>query len=86
MAQKQPPFKECVTAHWSRIVAPKILGAKHDTEAQGTCKRNGRGALYSGGSIAERLCELNRRENVGMSNEKYARIILTESPRVPGEG
>ena len=28
----------------------------------------------------------NRRENVGMSNEKYARIILTESPRVPGEG
>ena len=48
--------------------------------------RSGRGALYSGRSVAVRRRELNRRENVGMSNEKYARIILTESPRVPGEG
>ena len=86
MAQKQPPFKECVTAHWSRIVAPKILGAKHDTEARERSNATGRGALYSGGSVLERERELNRRENVGMSNEKYARIILTESPRVPGEG
>ena len=36
--------------------------------------------------MSVRMCELNRSENVGMSNEKYARIILTESPRVPGEG
>ena len=28
LAQKQPPFKECVIAHWSRDVAPKINGAK----------------------------------------------------------
>ena len=28
LAQKQPPLKECVKAHWSRDVAPKINGAK----------------------------------------------------------
>ena len=28
LAQKQPPFKECVIAHWSRDPAPKITGAK----------------------------------------------------------
>ncbi len=28
LAQKQPPFKECVIAHWSREPAPKISGAK----------------------------------------------------------
>ena len=28
LAQKQPPLKECVTAHWSRGTAPKINGAK----------------------------------------------------------
>ena len=28
LAQKQPPFKECVIAHWSRGPAPKIPGAK----------------------------------------------------------
>ena len=86
MAQKQPPFKECVTAHWSRIVAPKIPGAKHNTEARGRSNTIGRGALYLRTSIFVKKCELNTSENVGMSNEKYARIILTESPRVPGEG
>ena len=29
------PFKECVIAHWSSGVAPKIHGAKHRTEAAG---------------------------------------------------
>ena len=28
LAQKQPPFKECVIAHWSRGFAPKMSGAK----------------------------------------------------------
>ena len=36
--------------------------------------------------MIERECEPDRRENVGMSNAKYVRIILTESPRFPGEG
>ena len=33
LAQRQPSFKECVTAHWSSGLAPKIIGAKHSTEA-----------------------------------------------------
>lgn len=28
LAQKQPPFKECVIAHWSSGGAPKMNGAK----------------------------------------------------------
>ena len=28
LAQKQPPLKECVIAHWSRDSAPKMTGAK----------------------------------------------------------
>ena len=36
--------------------------------------------------MTEKLCELDTSENVGMSNAKYVRIILTESPRIPGEG
>ena len=28
-------LKECVIAHWSSGAAPKIHGAKHDTEATG---------------------------------------------------
>ena len=27
LAQRQPSFKECVTAHWSSDSAPKIIGA-----------------------------------------------------------
>jgi hypothetical protein len=27
LAQRQPPFKECVTAHWSSDFAPKMIGA-----------------------------------------------------------
>eukprot|EP01023_Acetabularia_acetabulum_P029117 TRINITY_DN2746_c0_g2_i2.p2 TRINITY_DN2746_c0_g2~~TRINITY_DN2746_c0_g2_i2.p2 ORF type:complete len:232 (+),score=10.21 TRINITY_DN2746_c0_g2_i2:454-1149(+) len=33
LAQKQPSFKECVIAHWSRSLAPIMIGNKHDTEA-----------------------------------------------------
>jgi len=28
LAQRQPSFKECVTAHWSSDLAPKIIGAQ----------------------------------------------------------
>ena len=27
LAQRQPSFKECVTAHWSSVLAPKMNGA-----------------------------------------------------------
>ena len=49
LAQRQPSFKECVTAHWSSDFAPKIIGAKHGTEASDFIPpsggRSGRGAF-----------------------------------------
>ena len=33
-----------------------------------------------------RIGGLHTRENAGMSNAKYVKTILTENPRVPGEG
>ena len=35
LAQKQPPLKECVIAHWSRGPAPKISGAKAQNRSRG---------------------------------------------------
>src|SRR5262245_33403626 len=35
LAYKQPPFKKCVIAYWSRSPAPIMNGTKHDTEAAG---------------------------------------------------
>ena len=35
LAQKQPPFKECVIAHWSRGPAPKISGAEAQNRSRG---------------------------------------------------
>ena len=33
LAQKQPPFKKCVTAYPSRDWAPIMIGTKRETEA-----------------------------------------------------
>ena len=41
LAQKQPPFKECVIAHWSRGSAPKISGAQVQNRSRGM-----RSAIY----------------------------------------
>ena len=50
LAQRQPSFKECVTAHWSSGLAPKIIGAKHSTEASDLLPpsggTSGRGAFH----------------------------------------
>ena len=35
LAQKQPPLKECVTAHWPRGPAPKIPGAQARNRSRG---------------------------------------------------
>jgi hypothetical protein len=48
LAQKQPPFKECVIAHWSSHFAPKIVGTKSVTEATNSFRfvgMSGRGAF-----------------------------------------
>ena len=46
LAQRQPSFKECVTAHQSRGSAPKIHGTKkHKAEITGLhASASGRGA------------------------------------------
>ena len=88
MAQKQPSFKECVIAHWSRIVAPKIQGAKPITEAWGLGENpESVGERCVRGEVKPaRFGGPDTRENAGMSNAKCVRITLTGSPRVPGEG
>ena len=35
LAQKQPPLKECVIAHWSRGSAPKMTGAQAQNRSCG---------------------------------------------------
>ena len=37
LAQKQPPLKECVIAHWSRDSAPKMTGAEVRNRSFGKC-------------------------------------------------
>ena len=63
-------FKECVIAHWSSDFAPKISGAKSNTEVVDLIKSSGRGALYAGRSSIARNCGLHTRENAGMSSER----------------
>jgi hypothetical protein len=50
LAQRQPSFKECVTAHWSSDFAPKMTGAQAYYRSCGFERRkssSGRGALSS---------------------------------------
>ena len=46
----------------------------------------GRGAMYKGRSVTERIRGLYRRENSGISSESGARNSAVESLRIPGEG
>ena len=46
----------------------------------------GRGAIYTGRSIIERVCGLYRRENAGMSSASVDIIYAVECPRFSGEG
>jgi hypothetical protein len=78
LAQKQPPFKECVIAHWSRDSAPKMSGAKvHGTEALACIVRYmGRGAFLHGiEAVTGRTGGQAGSENAGMSSEKKVRIL-----------
>ena len=70
LAQKQPPFKECVIAHWSRDAAPKMSGAQARNRSYGIAQAMGRGAFLWGRSITVRRCGHIRSENAGMSIEK----------------
>ena len=91
LAQKQPPFKECVIAHWSSDRAPKITGAKTYHRSLGI------EYIYGYMRLVEEQCVLGRsrtvrsggrdtRENAGMSSESGVRNITVECSRFPGEG
>ena len=47
LAQKQPPFKECVIAHWSRDAAPKMSGAQARNRSYGIDYVNGQGSVLN---------------------------------------
>ena len=84
-------LKECVTAHWSSDCAPKMSGAKPDTEAVGMSSAAmyylfGRGASYESRSVSESERGFYRRENAGMSSESKVRIFAVECLRFPEEG
>ena len=72
LAQKQPPLKECVIAHWSSVAAPKMSGAKARNRSYGFVSKDtrGRGAFLLGRSMTVRTCGQIRSENAGMSSEK----------------
>ena len=65
-----------------------MWGAKHGAEAPDSMviPLTGRGAFHTGRSTIVKSCGQYGRENDGMSSEKYAENIFTESPRFPGEG
>ena len=94
-------FKECVIAHWSSELAPKITGAKLYTEVADCGMLNKVHYLMVclakctavveehsavGRSKIERTCGRSRRENAGISSESKVRILAVESLRFPGEG
>ena len=81
-------FKECVIAHWSSEVAPKITGAKLYTEIADVILKNYVVEEHSvvGRSMTERTYGRSRRENAGISSESKVRILAVENLRFPGEG
>ena len=82
LAQKQPPLKECVIAHWSRDSAPKMTGAKVRNRSFGKYLRYlGRGAFLHGRSLTGRTGGQAGRENAGMSNEKKGENPFHRKPK-----
>ena len=84
LAWKQRPFKECVTAHWSRGLA-WIIGYKADAEGAGSEKeRIGRGAFQVRRMQGATHAGAHGKANVGMSNDKGARTPAAR-PSFPGD-
>ena len=86
LAQKQPPFEECVIAHWSSDPAPTMYRGLSVVpkleDPQGSVEER------SAGSEAARVTGRGacRSENVGMSSVISVRNRDTVSPRVPTQG
>ena len=88
MAQKQPPFKECVTAHWTSGSAQKMNGDKSNTEVGDFPDLIGR--VVGERSYRSEGYDVNRTgvirsANVGMSSESPVRNRTAESPRFPSQ-
>ena len=83
-------FKECVIAHWSSEIAPKITGAKLYTEIADYVVERYYVVVEEhsavGRSITVRRCGRSRRENAGISSESKVRIHAVENLRFLGEG
>ena len=86
MAQKQPPFKECVTAYWSMCpCADNVRGLKPVTEARdvwgftppgvvGECSYGGEAeAVRPGGAIGS--------TDAGISSEKTGENPVRRKPK-----
>ena len=82
LAQKQPPFKECVIAHWSRGTAPKISGAQAQNRSRGMQQCMGRGAFYARRRFTVRRAGEHRSENAGISSEKDGENPSHRKPKV----
>ena len=84
LAQKQPPLKECVIAHWSRDSAPKMHGAKVRNRSFGmyALVYMGRGAFLHERRLTGRTAGQAGRENAGMSSEKKGENPFHRKPKV----
>ena len=81
LAQRQPPFEQCVTADWSRDPAPKMIGSQASCRSGGSM-RDGRGARHA----REGGCASTARAHAGdyadMSNEKPGENPGRRNPKV----
>ena len=82
LAQKQPPLKECVIAHWSRGPAPKISGAQAQNRSRGITKVMGRGAYHTQRRLTGKTTGAYGSENAGMSSEKDGENPSHRKPKV----
>jgi hypothetical protein len=88
LAWKQPPFKECVTAHWSSGSARKIQrGLSSAPKLRDSALA---GSVGERRAASEAAAEASRggcpSANAGMSSERGVRISSADCPRIPGEG
>ena len=70
LAQKQPPFKECVTAYWSMCsCADNVRGLKSNTEAEECLRTLVEERCVRGEAADGNLRGAHTSENVGISSE-----------------
>ena len=71
LAQKQPPFKKCVTAYSSSVWVPKMDGAKMTTDTADNQTICGKQAYQLGRSMYKNMCG-----PIGNENPSNSRTIV----------